>query len=324
MSVPLSLTSTLVSVDGLILLVGVVLLYFGAELLVTSASKLALGFGIKAATIGVTIVAFATTAPELFVSLFGGLTVSDDIGLGNIVGSNIANIGLVLGASALVKPLSVDRDLLVRHGPFMLAAAVLLVLLGLDGELATLDGVLMLGLLAVFTGYAIRDSRGSDDPVTDEVDLAELDDAVTARDVATLLGALGLLLLGAHGLIEGSVNILAKFGFSDLFIGLTVVAFGTSLPEFATSVIGAARDEAEFSIGNVVGSNIYNVLAVIGLLAVLVPIDVSVRTRSLHFPVMIAFTVGAMAIMAHRDRVTRPNGVLLIGGYLGFVYVLLP
>ena len=323
---PLQTTGEILfSTDVLFLVGGVLLLYLGAELLVDSASSLAIGYGVAPATVGVTIVAFSTTAPELFVSLVGGIGISDDIGLGNIIGSNIANIGLVLGASAVVQPLAVDSKLLWRHGPFMLAAALLLVVLGSDGTLAALDGAAMLLLLAVFTGYALYESRSSDDGVLPDELQVEVDaDGIGRREVALLLGAGVCLLGGSIGLVQGSTSILRSFGYSDLFIGITIIAFGTSLPELATSMVSSVRDEADFSIGNVIGSNIYNVLAVVGLLALVHPLSVTSSVRTFHFPVMIAFTVCAMALMAYGRHLSRWSGVALIGGYAGFVYVLFP
>ncbi|MFC4449227.1 calcium/sodium antiporter [Halorussus aquaticus] len=320
-----TLGGILVSVEALYLVGGILLLYLGAELLVSSASSLALGYGIAPATVGVTIVAFSTTAPELFVSLIGGIGISSDIGLGNIIGSNIANIGLVLGASALVQPLSVDSKLLWRHGPFMLAAAVLLVVLGSDGMLGPADGVAMLVLLAVFTGYMLYSSRSADgEVVPDEMQVEDADGSASAREIALLVGAGVCLLAGSFGLVKGGTGVLRSFGFGDLFIGITIIAFGTSLPELATSLVSSIRDEAGFSIGNVVGSNIYNVLAVIGLLAVVHPLSVGTTVQTFHFPMMIGFTVGAMALMAYGRHLSRWSGVALVGGYVGFVYLLFP
>lgn len=311
--------------DVAYLLGGILFLYLGAELLVRSASKLAVGVGIAPATVGVTVVAFATTAPEMFVSMLGGIGIADEIGLGNILGSNIANIGLVLGASALVQPMAVDRDVLMKHGPFMFLAAVLLVVLGMDGSVSSLDGAAMLAVLAGFTGFMLYDSRQSDEMamVEGEVDLDE-DESAGLRDALILLASGACLLGGSMGLLEGGTGLLQSYGFSNLFIGLTVIAFGTSLPELATSLVSAIRGEAEFSIGNVIGSNIYNVLAVIGLLAVVNPITVGSSVQTFHFPILIGFTVGVIALMASNNRVSRLNGVVLITGYLVFVYLLFP
>ena len=324
----LSLQTTgdlLLSTDTLYLLGGILLLYLGAELLVNSASSLAIGHGIAPATVGVTIVAFSTTAPELFVSVVGGIGISDDIGLGNIIGSNIANIGLVLGASALVQPMAVNSKLLWRHGPFMLGAAVLLVFLGRDGTLSSLDGATMLLLLAVFTGYMLYESRsGTDSVVPDEIAVEDDDGSTNVRQIALLVGAGVCLLGGSIGLVQGGTGLLRSLGFADLFIAVTVIAFGTSLPELATSVVSAVRDEADFSVGNVIGSNIYNVLAVVGLLAVLNPLTVKSSVQTFHFPIMIAFTVGVVGLMAYSRHISRWSGIALVGGYFGFIYLLFP
>jgi cation:H+ antiporter len=312
-------------VDAAILLAGIVLLYLGAELLVSAASALALSYGVTAATVGVTVVAFATTAPELFVSSIGGLTADDSIALGNIVGSNITNIGLVLGTAAFLRPMDVDKDLLYQHGPFMLAAAVALVVLSLDGRLAAFDGGVLLAMLAAFTGFLYYQSQQSDDvKLPEDVEMDEDNTSASTRDYVALVGAIALLLAGSRSLIIGGRGVLQAWGFSDLFIGLTIIAFGTSVPELATSVVSALRDEADFSIGNVVGSNIYNVLAVIGIVAFIVPITVQQSTISFELPVMLAFTLGALALMALGDRISRVEGVALIGGYVGFLYFLLP
>jgi cation:H+ antiporter len=312
-------------VDGAILVAGILLLYVGAELLVSAASALALSHGVRAATVGVTVVAFATTAPELFVSTVGGITADDSIALGNIVGSNIANIGLVLGTAAVLRPMDVDKALLYQHGPFMLAAAVALVALSLDGELAAVDGVVLLSMLAVFTGYLYYQSKQDGDvKLPEDVEMDDDDTEANLRDYVVLAGAILLLLAGSRSLIIGGRGVLSAWGFGDLFIGLTIIAFGTSVPEFATSVVSALRDEADFSIGNVVGSNIYNVLAVIGFVAVLVPITVQPGTIGFELPVMLAFTFVALGLMAFGDSIGRVEGVGLIGGYVGFLYFLLP
>ncbi|SEW05427.1 calcium/sodium antiporter [Halobacterium jilantaiense] len=310
--------------DGAILVAGILLLYVGAEFLVSAASALALSHGVRAATVGVTVVAFATTAPELFVSTVGGITADDSIALGNIVGSNIANIGLVLGTAAVLRPMDVDKSLLYQHGPFMLAAAVALVALSLDGELAAFDGVVLLGMLAAFTGYLYYQSQQEGDVnLPEDVEMDE-DQSASTRDYVVLVGAVALLLAGSRSLIIGGRGVLSAWGFGDLFIGLTIIAFGTSVPELATSVVSALRDEADFSIGNVVGSNIYNILAVIGFVAVLVPITVQPGTIGFELPVMLGFTFVALGMMAFGDNIGRVEGVGLLAGYAGFVYFLLP
>ena len=306
----------------LLLAGGVVLLYAGAELLVKGAADLALAVGLKASTVGVTVVAFATTAPELFVAVLGALTVSTDIGLGAIVGSNVANIGLVLGLSALIRPLSVSETVLERHVPFMVLAALLLVALGWNGRIGAVEGVVLLGTLTGFTFVVMRRIQRTQSGIT-AAQREEMPDA-RPRDVAKVLAGIVALVLGSRWLIEGGRELLAAAGYSDLFIGLTVLAIGTSLPELAASVVAAVRDEASFSVGNVVGSNIYNVLAVIGILALITPIDVAPGVRAFEFPALVAFTVLLVGLMYRGARLSRADGAVLVASYVVFVYLLLP
>ena len=306
----------------LLLVGGAVLLYAGAELLVQGASDLALAIGLKASTVGVTVVAFATTAPELFVALLGAVTVSTDIGLGAIVGSNIANVGLVLGLSALIRPLDISETVLKRHVPFMLLAALLLVGLGWNGRIGPVEGVVLLGTLVAFTAVVLRRIQRTQSSIT-AAQREEMPDA-KLRDAAAVAAGIAALVLGSRWLINGGQSLLSAAGFSDIFIGLTVLALGTSLPELAASVIAAARDEASFSVGNVVGSNIYNVLAVIGILAVVTPISVSPGVRGFEFPALVVFTAVLVVLMYRGERLSRLDGGVLVAGYLGFIYLLLP
>ncbi|GAB3021219.1 calcium/sodium antiporter [Natronobiforma cellulositropha] len=299
---------------------GVLLLFGGAELLVAGAGRLALGLGLRAATVGVTVIAFATTAPELFVATIGALDVSSDIGLGAIIGSNIANIGLVLGLSALIRPLSISNTVMRRHVPFMVFAALLLVVLGADGTIGRLEGVVLLAALAGFTGYLVYYVNA--DPLTVDTRKPGAGAGVNPRDVAFVLGGLLALVVGSRWLITGGTSLLAELGFSDLFIGLTVLALGTSLPELAASVVGALRGKTEFSIANVVGSNIYNVLAVLGIVALIVPIEISSSVLRFQLPALVAFTLLLVAMMGYGRRLSRLDGAVLVGCYVVFVSLL--
>ena len=305
-----------------LLVAGVALLYAGAELLVSGARDLALAIGLKASTVGVTVVAFATTAPELFVAVLGAVTVSTDIGLGAIVGSNIANVGLVVGIAALIRPLEVSETVLERHVPFMVLAAFLLVALGWDGRIGPREGVVLLVALVAFTVVVLRRIQRTQAGIS-AVEREEMPDA-EPRDVAAVVGGIVALVLGSRWLIEGGRELLAAAGFTDLFIGLTVLAIGTSLPELAASVVAAVRDEASFSVGNVVGSNIYNVLAVIGILALIAPIEVSAGVRAFEFPALIGFTLLLVGLMYRGKRLSRVDGAVLVVAYVGFIYLLLP
>ncbi|MXV63760.1 calcium/sodium antiporter [Natronorubrum sp. JWXQ-INN-674] len=304
-----------------LLAVGVVVLYAGAELLVAGAGRLALGIGLRAATVGVTVIAFATTAPELFVSTIGALNVSTDIGLGAVIGSNIANIGLVLGVSALIKPLQVRSIVMRRHVPFMLLAAVLLVVLGADGTIGRLEGAIFLLVLGGFTAYLVYYVNVDPAPTVDD---PAAGDGIAARDVALVLGGLVALVIGSRWLVSGGTGLLSELGFSDLFIGLTVLALGTSLPELAASVVGSVRGETEFAIGNIVGSNIYNILAVLGIVALITPIEIAPSTLRLELPVLVVFTIVLVAMMGYGRRLTRLDGAGLVAGYVVFLYLLFP
>ena len=298
---------------ALLVLAGVVALYLGAEALVRGATRLALGVGLRAAVVGVTVVAFATTTPELFVALLAGTGYATALGLGAVVGSNIANVGLVLGAAALVRPFAVDGEVLRRHVPFMLGATALLVVLALDGRVSSVDGAVLLLALAAFTGVLLlrSGSRGVS--------------ARSANPRDLLLVGVGLLalLVGARALIEGGTGLLVGLGVESRVVGLTVLALGTSLPELATSVVSARRGEGTVSVANVVGSNIYNVLAVLGVLALFVPVDVPASVATVDLPALVAFTVGGVVLMLHRRDVSRIDGALLLSGYVGFVVFIL-
>lgn len=311
------LATVLLSRSAMEILVGVVFLYLGAEVLVKGAARLTIGLGVHAAVAGVTVVAFATTTPELFVSILSTLDYSGDLGLNAIIGSNIANIGLVLGVSALIRPLAIDPSVVRQHLPIMVGASVLLVVLGWDGWLTPADGALMLVGLVAFTVMLYRQAGGDDAPAV-AADGGEVQ-SVEMRDVGLLVAGLVLLLIGSRGLIDGGVATLTKLGVGSRIIGLTVLALGTSLPELATSAIGAYRNETEFSVGNVIGSNIYNVLAVLGLLAAMTGVMVPISANSFEFPALMAFTAVAIAAMVRGNEVTRLDGVVLLAGYVIFV-----
>ncbi|MFC7097528.1 calcium/sodium antiporter [Halobaculum marinum] len=317
---------------GVSLLVGVVLLYVGAESLVKGAQGLATDLGVRAAVAGVTVVAFATTAPELFVAIIGKVEKTTTIGLGAVIGSNVANICLVLGLSALVRPMAVSRETVRRHLPFMVLAALLLVGLGYDGTLSKLDGGVLLVVLGAFTVVLLRGVPDADE-ATDGESVAT-DGGTTAaspvrrvaeirpRDLVFLLIGLGLLLVGARRLVDGGTSTLYLLGGSDRLVGVTVLALGTSLPELAASLVSALRGEADFSIGNVVGSNIYNVLAVLGVLTLLSPIRVPTSVIGTDFPVLLGATAFCVLLLVARGRVGRIAGVLLLAGYGGYVSLL--
>lgn len=309
--------------DVALLIVGVVCLYLGAEALVEAASELAIGFGVSAAVIGVTVVAFGTTMPELFVGLSSAVDYTSTLGISAIIGSNIANIGLVLGVAAMVQPFSVDRTVLTRHAPFMILAMALLVGLGFDRTISRVDGIVLLLALGGFTVFIYREStRGAVLP-TEEVEVTGTTSRAALLNVALILAGVAVLYLGSRSLIVGGRNVLRTLGFGSRFIGLTVLALGTSLPELAASVVSAVRDKGAFSLGNVVGSNIYNILAVVGLIAVIVPVSVPANTVRVDFPALVLFSIGILVLLSYKRRLSRAKGGLLLGSYGAFIVILL-
>jgi cation:H+ antiporter len=269
----------------------------------------------------VTVIAFATTAPELFVATIGALDVSTDIGLGAVVGSNIANVGLVLGVAALIRPLSVSEIVMKRHVPFMVFSALLLVVFGANGRIGRLEGAIFLLVLAGFTAYLLYYVNADPLPAEEKPEASE---GVSLRDLALVGGGLLALVVGSRWLVAGGTDLLLDLGFSELFVGLTVLALGTSLPELAASAVGAVRGETGFAIGNVVGSNIYNVLAVLGIVALITPIEIASSTLRFELPILVGFTVVLVAMMGYGRRLSRLDGAVLLAGYAGFLYLLVP
>lgn len=300
---------------------GVAGLHFGSNWLVSGSSRLALSFGIKPLVIGLTLVAFGTSTPELVVSVSSAVQGQGDIAVGNVVGSNIANIGLILGLAALVRPMKVDRDIFRRDFPFMLLAALLLAVLPLiggpveDGDSAgfLLDrwkGGVLLGGLALMLWVVFRSIRGQN-----TVSQAAQSAGTRGRNIGLALAGLLLLLAGGKFFVDGAVTLAEWIGVPQLVIGLTVVAVGTSLPELATSIVAMIKGEDSISIGNVVGSNIFNIFCVLGLVAVIHPTVVSAQVMRMDMIVMLAFTLATVALAWHRHSLGRAKGALLLSAY---------
>jgi cation:H+ antiporter len=313
----------------LLFVLGGALLAGGAELLVRGASRLAVAGGISPLVVGLTVVAFGTSAPELAVTLDAALVGEADVALGNIVGSNIANILLILGLSAAVAPLAVAPRLVRLEVPLMIGASVLVLLLALDGRVGRLEGLLLFAGLVAYLVIAVRHSRRQQAAVQAEAQdaLVELGLADTRRrrgewllDVLSALAGLGLLVLGADWLVAGAVAAAAAVGISELVIGLTVVAVGTSLPELATSVMATLRGEREIAVGNAIGSNLFNLLCVLGLGGALAPAGLAVPRAAVTFdlPVMIAVAVACLPIFFTGHRIARGEGWLFLGYYAAY------
>ena len=299
---------------------GLLLLYYGAEYLVTGSSRLALSFGIRPLIIGLTVVAFATSMPELMVSLMAAVKGSASMATGNIIGSNIANVGLILGAAALVSPLVVARTTLRREIPMMVAASLVAYLMAWDGDLGFVSGLLLfLGLLA-FLLYSIKTARrpvGLDATGAIEEVVAEETSHRGRSLILVLLGIVGLG-VGAELMVRGAVMIATLLGVSELVIGLTVVALGTSLPELAASMMSASKGQMDMSVGNVIGSNIFNVLFVLGLCPMIRPLQIEPRILRIDFPVMLLFfffLILLLSLAQPRLTLGRWRGLLLLSGY---------
>jgi cation:H+ antiporter len=306
---------------AVLLLAGFALLVGGAELLVRGASRLATDVGISPLVVGLTVVAFGTSTPELAVSVLAAQSGQGGIALGNVVGSNICNVLLILGLSALVAPLVVSRQVVRLEVPIMIGVSLLLTLFALDGVIGRWEGGLLFAGIIVYTVWTVRRSRRE---LREQASLQESPPAGSrsgrGTQILQILGGLVLLGVGSKWLIDGAVSVATFFGVSDLVIGLTVVAVGTSLPELATSVLASLRGERDIAVGNVVGSNIFNILSVLGLTAALAPAGVPVPPTALTFdlPVMVAVAVACLPIFLAGYRIARWEGGLFFGYYVAY------
>lgn len=316
---------------------GFALLYFGAEWLVGGAAGLARSFGVRQFIVGLTVVAYGTSAPELVVGIGAGLRDQGAIALGNSIGSNIANLGLILAVAALIRAPRVDRQIVVREMPVLLGATALVPLVLLDGHVSELEAYALLGLAAGYSGWMIITSRRGN--AQDGAKLAE-DAAKVAADAADAgglraaprsrrvlaaltLAGLATLVAGGHFLVVGAVGVARVAGMSDTLIGLTIIAIGTSLPELATSVIAAIRGHGDIAIGNVVGSNIFNILLILGASALAGRIEASIASLALELVTLGVMTGFAALVMATRRTIGRLEALLLLVGYILFLIALI-
>jgi len=312
------------------LIAGLVLLVAGAEVLVRGAAKLAAQFGISPLVIGLTVVAFGTSAPETAVSVQASLNGSGDIAIGNVVGSNIANVLLILGTTALVAPLVVSRQLIRLDVPIMIGASLVTFGLAWDGQLSRIDGAILFSAVVIYTLFLVISSRrenaaGADDEFAKEFGLDEpAKPHAGLINAGLVLGGLVLLVVGSNFLVEGAVALARALGLSELVIGLTVIAIGTSLPELATSIMAAFRGERDIAVGNIVGSNIFNLLCVLGLASLVSPqaIGVSSNALAFDFPVMIAVAVACLPIFFAGYCIKRWEGALFLAYYVAYTLYL--
>ncbi len=305
-------------------------LMIGAELLVRGASRLATVVGISPLVLGLTVVSLSTSAPEIAISIDASLRGHADMAIGNIVGSNIFNVLLILGLSALIGPLIVAQRLLWWDIPLMISFGVLLLLLSLDHTIGRFDGLVLCLSLIAYIWWAIQFSRRRSQDVPDEDAEAVLSSAERpARNIIVQLALIGidlaLLVLGAEWFVQGAVQIALAIGISDLVVSLTIVAAGTSLPEVVVSVLASYRGERDIAVGNVIGSSIFNILAVLGLSALVVPSGINVPPAALHFniPVMIATFVACLPIFLTGHVISRWEGALFVCYYAAYTLYLI-
>jgi cation:H+ antiporter len=301
---------------------GIVLLYFGGEFLVAHASKLARHWGISPMVVGLTIVAFATSSPELAATIAASFKGTSDVALGNVIGSNIANIGLILGVSALIYPIMTSIKFIVREGVFMIAVSGIMAVLSLNGILNRIEGLGFIVLISAYLVVVIKTCRNEDIPENMTSDVQEQPDGSVLYSVCMVILGIVLLVIGADRLVEGAVTIARTFGIPERVIGLTMVALGTSLPELASCVVAAYKKETDIILGNVIGSNIFNVLCVLGTAVLIRPLEFNADGIHIDLLVMMFFSMLILPFLITGLQLSRREGVILIAGYAGYMVFL--
>lgn len=314
-------------VDILYMAVGLTVLVAGAEFMVRGAVRLAASFGVSSLIIGLTVVAFGTSAPELAVSVRAAVDGKSDLAVGNVVGSNICNVLLILGLSAMITPLLVKHQLIRFDVPLMIGVSVLFLLFSLDLNISRFEGGLLFAGICAYTLFLLRFGGKESAAVIEEYE-KEFGPRPPPRrwlDFVLLIGGLGMLVIGSQSIVDGAVGIARWLGVGELIIGLTIVAVGTSLPEVATSVVAAFRGERDIAVGNVVGSNLFNILSVLGLTGLVAPEGVRISPAALAFdiPVMVAVAVVCLPIFFANFEISRWNGWLFFGYYVAYMVFLI-
>lgn len=309
---------------------GLVILVVGAEVMVRGASRLAAAFGISPLVIGLTVVAFGTSAPELAVSLQSAMAGQADLALGNVIGSNIANILLILGIAAVAAPLVVSTQLVRFDVPLMIGASVLVYFMGLDGRLNRWDGLILFIGVVTYTVWLLRQSRKEENAVPDEFmesyeEGSDSDWYRSLLNLALMGGGLFMLVIGAQWLVDSAITMARWWGLSELIIGLTIVAVGTSLPEIATSIVAVMRGERDIAVGNAIGSNIFNLLSVLGITSLFAPNGIPISDAVLGFdlPIVIAIGVACLPIFYTGNLVARWEGALFLAYYIAYLAYLI-
>ena len=321
--------------------IGIIFLYFGAEALVRGSVRIAKLQGIPPLIMGLTVVAFGTSAPEFTVSLVAAIQKNQDISVGNIVGSNIANVGLIIGVSALVQPLFVNRQILIKESPFMLLTSLFVFGFFYNSYFSRLEGAILLLCLVIYIIYIIMtakkeqvnlpaESLEEDDEsekfvtqfpisIIEKIDnLLNNQKSYSINIIITIIGII-LLTVGSNWLIMASRELALLIGISDVVVGVSIVAIGTSLPELATSIVSVMKKESDIAVGNVVGSNLYNILFVLGIIGITKPLKIDNSISYQLVPIMILFSLVFVLFMVTRKRVVRWEAALLLVGYIIFM-----
>lgn len=315
-------------ISVILLVVGLALLIKGADFFVDGSSSIAKNFRVPAIIIGLTIVAFGTSAPEAAVSITASIKGLNDIAMGNIIGSNIFNLLGVLGISAIIKPIKIERQIIVKEYPFSLAATVVLLVIICDiwlgtGSINTLsrgDGIILMIFFAIFL-YSIistaQHSREADSGETDQKPKYSIPKSI----LFSLAGLTGII-IGGQLIVNSATDIAKVFGISEALIGLTIVAVGTSLPELVTSIVAARKGESEIAIGNVIGSNIFNILFILGASSIINPLDIN-SLNIIDMIILVVITLLVYAFCITKRSVSRIEGVVLTAGYIGYlIYII--
>ncbi|OQY27707.1 MAG: hypothetical protein B6244_09905 [Candidatus Cloacimonetes bacterium 4572_55] len=295
------------------IMLGLVALYFGSKYLVQGSSNVAKAFGVRQIIIGLTFVAFGTSSPELAVSLLAAIQNHPDICMGNIVGSNIANIALILGVAVMIKPNNIDLRVIKFDMPLVVFVSLILWLISLDGEITRTDGIVFVLSLGVYLVHAFRSGQEPVDEAAQSTSPSKI------KNITMALIGLLILIGGGQFLVHGATQVAKVFGVPELIVGLTIVAFGTSLPELATAIYASTKNKESISIGNIVGSNLFNILFVVGIVSIITPVPVDERTIYWDMPIMLILTIFTYSLMCWKPVVGRISGTILFLFYLGYI-----
>ena len=312
-------------VPSLLILLACLILFGGAELLVRGGASLALKLGLTPLVVGLTVVAFGTSMPELIVSVKAAMLGQSDIAIGNVVGSNIFNIAIILGLSALVFPITTHLQVLRWDAPLLVVVTLLVPLTFLDGSVSRVEGIILMLATVAYTVWAVRMAK-KDEKLGHEahIDIPEIQKRGSVlTDVVKILAGLGVLVLGSRILVDNSVIIAKSLGVSEAIIGLTIIAAGTSMPELATSVVAAFRKQSDIALGNVLGSNLFNILFVLGGSAAIHPVRTT-ALKPLDLWMMVGVTVILLPMLFTGKRLSRPEGLVLVACYGGYLFFMWP